>query len=591
MNTKRLFNFKGLSRHSFMLAAACLTAPAWAQNAGTQNGVSTLHCSVSWMARSTLQSNIQEVLGVNHPLTTDTAGQPIAHYSNMGFEYNVGQSAPAPGILRVDHWFEPQPPANPRAPDVMTTTGNLRWRIPIGTRYDIHNPKVTVTVPSVSQTAPFAPLTSTFSTSPILAWAFPIPPYTNITPAPTASPTGAGTWDVSVGASMGANTGIFLWFATAVPANTERSQPYVTTITVTGDYLRGNPGEAGTSPTCVYATNAAAEAFVVSSGATTDSVLTNDTSKDGLAALVGTGGNVTLTPGASPAAGLTMNPDGTISVAAGTAPGTYSYSYQICPTADPAPASAPAPSTCSTTTATVTVVALAPQADAFTVPAAGGTTSSVVANDQANGEPAVIGSNVTLTPGSMPAPSVGSITLNADGTITVAPGTALGTYEVPYQLCTLPATTPPTCTSLTAQLTVAGPALSGSDPSFTVPPAGGDTPSVLAGEQVDGAPAVAGSNVTLTPGAAPTPAAGSITMNADGTITVAPGTTPGTYSYPYEVCTLPATTPPTCVSRVASVTMGQPAAVTPVPTLGAWSLMLLGALLGGLGMVQHRRRA
>ena len=43
-------------------------------------------------------------------------------------------------------------------------------------------------------------------------------------------------------------------------------------------------------------------------------------------------------------------------------------------------------------------------------------------------------------------------------------------------------------------------------------------------------------NVTLTPGAAPTPAAGSITMNADGTITIAPGTTAGVYTYPYTIC-------------------------------------------------------
>ena len=43
-------------------------------------------------------------------------------------------------------------------------------------------------------------------------------------------------------------------------------------------------------------------------------------------------------------------------------------------------------------------------------------------------------------------------------------------------------------------------------------------------------------------------------MNADGTITVAAGTTPGTYSYPYQICTIPATTPPTYGSITSTVT-------------------------------------
>ncbi|MCD8431077.1 hypothetical protein LNJ06_12950, partial [Tenacibaculum finnmarkense genomovar ulcerans] len=44
------------------------------------------------------------------------------------------------------------------------------------------------------------------------------------------------------------------------------------------------------------------------------------------------------------------------------------------------------------------------------------------------------------------------------------------------------------------------------------------------------------SEVTLTAGTAPTPIAGSITMNADGSITIAPGTTAGTYDYEYTIC-------------------------------------------------------
>ncbi len=65
--------------------------------------------------------------------------------------------------------------------------------------------------------------------------------------------------------------------------------------------------------------------------------------------------------------------------------------------------------------------------------------------------------------------------------------------------------------------------------------AGGSTSSVLDNDTLNGV-TVNPSDITLTPGTAPSPSTGSITMNADGTITVAPGTTPGTYNYTYTIC-------------------------------------------------------
>ena len=67
--------------------------------------------------------------------------------------------------------------------------------------------------------------------------------------------------------------------------------------------------------------------------------------------------------------------------------------------------------------------------------------------------------------------------------------------------------------------------------------AGGNLPTVLANDTLNGV-AVVPADITLTPGTlAPVPAAGSITMDsATGIITVAAGTTAGTYSYPYEIC-------------------------------------------------------
>ncbi|SHJ17219.1 Alpha-tubulin suppressor, partial [Algibacter luteus] len=65
--------------------------------------------------------------------------------------------------------------------------------------------------------------------------------------------------------------------------------------------------------------------------------------------------------------------------------------------------------------------------------------------------------------------------------------------------------------------------------------AGGSTTTVLGNDTLNGV-AVVPADITLTPGTAPSPASGSITMNADGTITVAPGTTAGTYTYDYTIC-------------------------------------------------------
>jgi hypothetical protein len=63
---------------------------------------------------------------------------------------------------------------------------------------------------------------------------------------------------------------------------------------------------------------------------------------------------------------------------------------------------------------------------------------------------------------------------------------------------------------------------------------GATTATVLANDTLFGAILSAG-DINLTPGTAPSPAAGSITMNANGTITVAAGTAAGTYSYPYQI--------------------------------------------------------
>jgi uncharacterized repeat protein (TIGR01451 family) len=117
-------------------------------------------------------------------------------------------------------------------------------------------------------------------------------------------------------------------------------------------------------------------------------------------------------------------------VPAGTPAGTYTIVYRICENLNPA--------NCDTATITVTVDAAPIDAvdDAFQPVngVGGGSTASVLVNDTLNGV-AVNPADVTLTPGTAPTPTSGSIVMNPDGTITVAPNTEAGTYTYPYTIC------------------------------------------------------------------------------------------------------------------------------------------------------------
>ncbi|WOD42566.1 gliding motility-associated C-terminal domain-containing protein [Hwangdonia lutea] len=268
-------------------------------------------------------------------------------------------------------------------------------------------------------------------------------------------------------------------------------------------------------------------------GGSTATVLGNDT-LNGVAVVPA---DITLTPGTAPtpaAGSITMNADGTITVAAGTTAGTYTYDYTICENLNP--------TNCDTATATI-VVAPAPidaVADDFSGAPVngfdGGSTATVLGNDTLNGV-AVVPADITLTPGTAPTPAAGSITMNADGTITVAAGTTAGTYTYDYTICEN--LNPTNCDTATATIVVAPAPIDAVADDFSGAPVngfdGGSTATVLGNDTLNGV-AVVPADITLTPGTAPTPAAGSITMNADGTITVAAGTTAGTYTYDYTIC-------------------------------------------------------
>ncbi|HRP43077.1 MAG TPA: hypothetical protein PLM26_13120, partial [Saprospiraceae bacterium] len=178
----------------------------------------------------------------------------------------------------------------------------------------------------------------------------------------------------------------------------------------------------------------------------------------------------------------------------------------------------------------------------------GGTTPSVLDNDELNGSP-VDPSDVTLTPGT---PSDPALSMNPDGTVEIAPGTPAGTYTYPYTICEI--ANPSNCDNATVTVVVGAPEIVANDDNFggINGADGGTTPSVLDNDELNGSP-VNPSDVTLTPG---TPSDPALSMNPDGTIEIAPGTPAGTYTYPYTICE--GVNPSNCDDATVTVVVGAP---------------------------------
>ncbi|WP_395051766.1 ice-binding family protein [Flavobacterium sp.] len=88
----------------------------------------------------------------------------------------------------------------------------------------------------------------------------------------------------------------------------------------------------------------------------------------------------------------------------------------------------------------------------------GGVTTSLTLNDRLGGVPVVIGTapgDVTLSGVTVPT----GLTLNANGTVTVAPNTAAGNYSLTYKICEV--TNPTNCSTATSKIVVAAPAPAG----------------------------------------------------------------------------------------------------------------------------------
>ncbi|HEY1195978.1 beta strand repeat-containing protein, partial [Flavobacterium sp.] len=257
---------------------------------------------------------------------------------------------------------------------------------------------------------------------------------------------------------------------------------------------------------------------------------------------------------------LSISANGDLTLAPNTTSGTYKITYQLCEAGTNS-------TNCDTAEATVVVKRVIDAVVDTITPIngnLGGTTVSLIDNDKLNGNQAVIGT----TPGEVSISIVGTLpiglTLNTDGTITVAPNTPATNYNIEYTICEVGAN-PSNCDSVTIVVPVTvGDLVANPDPVGSV--IGSNTPqtlvNVLENDTKNGTK-LDPSDVTLSV-STPDPK-GYLTLNPDGTVTLGANPLAGDYELTYTICEK--LNAGNCKSNTVTVTVGVPVIDAVVDTI------------------------
>ena len=241
-------------------------------------------------------------------------------------------------------------------------------------------------------------------------------------------------------------------------------------------------------------------------------------------------------------AGITLAADGSVSIAAGVAPGSRSLGYQICDLTSEG--------NCSAGAVTVTVIRrpIAAGADSGSAPRTGGlAVANVLANDTLEDTAATL-ARVTLTSLSSSDPGV---TLTAAGSVVVAQGAAPGLQTLQYRICE--AASADNCSDGTVSVTVRQNQIVAVGESVRANNKDASTPvrNVLANDSLGGAPATLG-NVKLTQ-VSVSPSNTRIRLNADGSVSVGDKAGSGTYALLYQICE--SASPANCAQATVSINL------------------------------------
>ncbi len=252
-------------------------------------------------------------------------------------------------------------------------------------------------------------------------------------------------------------------------------------------------------------------------------VLANDT-VDGTPAAA----RVTLSAVSSTSEGITLDVRyGSVFVAVGTAPGPHTLTYMICESASP--------SNCDAADVTITVIPFPIDAvnDAGAALRTGGTAvANVLANDTF--------ANATATLATVRLSQIASthdgVSLNvANGAVTVAAGTPVGTHTLRYAICEI--ATPSNCGEAVVTVAVQHLPITAANDSARASSKTASTAlaSVLTNDRLDNAAATT-ANVGLSL-VSLTPASNKISLDvSNGSVKVLAKASSGTYTLVYQIC-------------------------------------------------------
>ena len=182
-------------------------------------------------------------------------------------------------------------------------------------------------------------------------------------------------------------------------------------------------------------------------------------------------------------------------------------------------------------------------------PDGGVAVADVLANDWVAGTPATT-ANVAISQVSSTDPGV-SLDVGS-GSVNVAAGTVAGTYTLSYRICDI--SNASSCDDATVAVVVNPYVVSAANDSGWASPSTGGTAvaNVLANDRLSGTPATI-ANVSLSL-VSVSPADAGVTFNpADGSVSVARGTTLGGYTLVYQICDR--TDPANCAQATATITV------------------------------------